>query len=185
MLAMDGDRRETRLSGKQVYSGRILTLEVDRVQLPGGGESEREVVRHRGAAVILPLRDDGRVVMVRQYRYPVAQALLELPAGTLEPGEEPRSCAARELVEETGWRAASLRDLGSFYSTPGFTDERLYSMLATGLSRVSRKRGGDPDEAIEVVEVELDELLRMVRDGRLHDGKSLATILLARLQGLL
>jgi ADP-ribose pyrophosphatase len=182
---MQDDMSEVRLAGERVYSGRAVTLEVDRVRLANGSESIREVIRHPGAAVILPVTDDGRVLMVRQFRYPVAEPLLELPAGTLEPDEDPRECAARELVEETGWRAASLHDLGWFFSTPGFTDERLYGVLATGLSRVATGPAGDDDESIEVVELSLEELLRLTRDGEIHDGKSLATILLAHLQGLI
>ncbi len=185
MTGMDDEGREVRLEGERVYAGRVVTLEVDRVRLPDGSHTEREVVRHRGAAVILPVLDDGRVLLVRQFRYPVGESLLELPAGTLEPGEEPRHCAGRELVEETGWRAGSLRDLGGFYSTPGFTDERLHAVLATGLKRVEDPPPGDADESIEVVAMDLEEVLALARDGAIRDGKTLAAILLARLQGLI
>ena len=185
MTGMNDDRREVRLGGERVYSGRVVTLEVDRVCLPDGSQSVREVIRHRGAAVILPILDGGRVLLVRQFRYPTGEELLELPAGTLEPGEEPRRCAARELVEETGWRAESLRDLGIFYSTPGFTDERLHAVLATGLQRVEDGPAGDADESIEVVEMDVEDVLSLARGGRIHDSKTLATILLARLQALI
>lgn len=174
---------ERRLSGETIYSGRVVTLELDRVALPGGGETLREVVRHRGAAVVLPVLDDGRIVMVRQYRYPVAASLLELPAGTLEPGEEPGRCAARELVEETGYRAAALSPLGRFYSAPGYTDELLHAMLATGLEPAA---GADPDddELIEIELVEPAELLRRISSGEIRDAKTIATVMLARLLGV-
>lgn len=174
---------ERRLSGETIYSGRVVTLELDRVALPGGGETLREVVRHRGAAVVLPVLDDGRIVMVRQYRYPVAASLLELPAGTLEPGEEPGRCAARELVEETGYRAAVLSPLGHFYSAPGYTDELLHAVLATGLEPAA---GADPDddELIELELVEAAELLRRISSGEVRDAKTIATVMLARLLGV-
>ncbi len=173
---------ETRLGGEEVYSGRILRLEVDRVELPTGAESLREVVRHRGAAVVLPLLDDGRVVMVRQYRYPVGESILELPAGTLEPGEDPVDCAARELAEETGFKAGSVSVLGGFYAAPGYTDERLTAVLATGLQPVTGV-APDPDEIIEIEILDRTEVLRRIEAGEIRDSKSLATILLAQLNG--
>jgi len=174
---------ESRLSGETIYSGRVVALELDRVRLPGGGETLREVVRHRGAAVVLPVLDDGRIVMVRQYRYPVAASLLELPAGTLEPGEEPTACAARELVEETGYRAAFLSPLGGFYSAPGYTDERLHAVLATGLERAAGAVPDD-DELIEPELVAAEELLRRISSGEVQDAKTIATVMLARLRSV-
>lgn len=174
--------RETRLSGRTVYRGRILDLEVDRVRLPNGSETTREVVRHRGAAVVLPLLADRRLVLVRQYRYPSDEVLLELPAGKLDPGEDPGECAARELEEETGWRAGEVCELGSFLTTPGFTDEVLHAFLATGLSEAP-EASPDPDEAIEIVTMTVDEVLAACRSGEIRDGKTLATIFLAQLNG--
>ena len=173
---------ETRLHGKTVYRGRILDLHVDTVRLPTGNETVREVVRHRGAAVVLPLHEDGRVLLVRQYRYPTGEVLLELPAGKIDPGEGPEVCAARELEEETGWRGVEVHALGSFLTTPGFTDEVLHAFIATPLAAADGGRR-DPDEAIEVVEMELQELLEACRSGRIRDSKTLATILLAQLEG--
>jgi len=102
---MDRDDRllEKKIGGDRIYQGRILDFEVDQVRLPSGTEAEREVVRHKGAVVVLPLHEDGRVELVRQYRYPPDEILLELPAGKLDPGEKPGECAVRELAEETGW----------------------------------------------------------------------------------
>jgi ADP-ribose pyrophosphatase len=175
--------RESRLGGERVYSGRVVVLEVDRVGLPNGAESVREVIRHRGAAVVLPLLDDGRVVLVRQYRYPVGESLLELPAGTLEPAEDPMDCAARELAEETGFRARALSPLGRFYSAPGYTDETLHAVLATGLERTA---GADPDhdEFIETELVSPGDVLRRVASGEIRDAKTIATLMLAQLHGV-
>jgi len=180
---MSDGLRETRLGGEEVFSGRVLRLEVDQIRLPDGGESVREVVRHRGAAVVLPILDDGRVLLVRQFRYPVGEALLELPAGTLEPGEDPMACGARELTEETGYTAASVTSLGRFYAAPGYTDESLQAVLATGLE-LTGDAEPDPDEIIEVEVVAADELFRRIGTGEIRDSKTLATILLAQLKGL-
>ncbi len=174
---------EKRLSGETIYSGRVVVLEVDRVRLPSGGETVREVIRHRGAAVVLPILDDGRMVMVRQYRYPVAESLLELPAGTLEPGADPMSCAGRELAEETGFLARFLSPLGRFYSAPGYTDETLHAVLATGLQRSA---GGDPDpdELIEAELIATADVFRQIGTGEIRDAKTIATLMLARVRGV-
>ena len=141
----DDELIEHKIDGEVLYEGRILRLEVDRIRFADGGEGRREVVRHGGAVVLLPLTDDGRVLLVRQYRYPTAEILLELPAGTLERGEEPAACAARELEEETGHRAGELVSLGAFYSAPGFSDEKLHGFLARGL-KPSHELTADDDE---------------------------------------
>ena len=174
--------REDRISGERVYGGRILDLEVDRVRLPNGAETTREVVRHAGAAVVLPKHDDGRVVLVRQYRYPTAEILLELPAGKLDPGETPAECAVRELSEEIGWRAGRIHELGSFFTTPGFTDEMLHAYVATELEP-ALEVVADPDEAIEIVTMTVDEALAACRDGQIRDGKTIAVFLMAQLHG--
>jgi ADP-ribose pyrophosphatase len=174
--------REDKISGERVYGGRILDLEVDRVRLPNGSETTREVVRHAGAAVVLPKHDDGRVVLVRQYRYPMAEVLLELPAGKIDPGETPAECAARELAEEIGWRAGQIHELGSFFTTPGFTDEVLHAYVATELEPAPDVVA-DPDEAIEIVTMKVDEALAACRDGNIRDGKTIAVLLMAQLHG--
>lgn len=174
--------QEHKISGRLVYEGRILDFEVDRVRLPSGVEAEREVVRHKGAVVVLPLHENGRVELVRQYRYPPDEILLELPAGKLDPGEKPGECAMRELAEETGWRANEINELGSFFTTPGFSDEVLHAFVATGLEPAPDVVP-DPDEAIEIVTMTIDEVLAACRDGRIRDSKTLATLLLARLHG--
>lgn len=175
---------ERRISGERVYKGTILDLDIDRVRLPNGSAAVREVVRHRGAVVVLPLHEDGRVQLVRQYRYPTACEILELPAGKLDPGEDPVSCAVRELAEETGWRAVEIHQLGSFFTTPGFTDEVLQAFVATRLEPAPEV-AQDPDEAIEIVTMTVDEAFEACRSGVIKDGKTLATFLLARLHGFI
>ena len=180
---MSDSMGETRLEGEEIFSGKVVRLEVDRVQLPSGVSTVREVVRHRGAAVILPVFDDGVVLLVRQYRYPVGEELLELPAGTLEPAEDPLDCAGRELIEETGFAARSFTPLGRFYAAPGYTDETLHAMLATGLHRVG-EANPDPDEIIDVEMLDRAEVLRRIETGEIRDAKTLATIFLAQQRGL-
>jgi ADP-ribose pyrophosphatase len=175
---------EHKIAGERVYEGRILDLEVDRVRLASGSEAEREVIRHKGAVVVLPLHEDGRVELVRQYRYPLDAAILELPAGKLDPGEEPLVCAVRELAEETRWKAAEIHGLGSFFTTPGFSDEVLYSFVATKLVPAPEVVQ-DPDEAIDNVTMTVAEVLSACRDGSIQDSKTLATLLLAQLNGWL
>ena len=181
-MGSDGRLREEKISGELIYQGRILDLEVDRVRLPNGVEAEREVVRHKGAVVILPLHENGRIELVRQYRYPPDEILLELPAGKLDPGEQPGECALRELAEETGWRAGEIHELGSFFTTPGFSDEVLHAFVATGLEPAPDVEP-DPDEEIEIVIMTVNETFEACRDARIRDSKTLATLLLARLHG--
>lgn len=180
----DSNLREEKIDGKKIYAGRILDLEVDRVLLPNGGEALREVVRHPGAVVVLPLLADGRLVFVRQHRYPTGEVLLELPAGKLDAGEPPAVCAVRELEEETGWRAAQITALGWFYTTPGFSDEVLHAFVATGLEAAS-DHTPDQDEVIEIVTWTVEQALEACRDGDIRDSKTIATLFLARLQGLI
>ena len=176
----DGELEEVRLEGSRVYDGKVVHLDVDRVRLADGSEAVREVVRHPGAAVIVPVLDDGRVLLVRQFRYPTGGVLLELPAGTVASGDaDALECARRELAEETGHRAAAWRHLATFYSAPGFTDERVSCYLALGLTPTT-EGSLDEDERIDVVAVPLDEAESMARRGELHDAKSIAGVLLAR-----
>jgi len=168
--------RETTLSTRRVYDGRLLRLRVDKVRLPSGRTTTREIVEHRGAVVIVALDDQERVLLVRQYRKPVEKTLLELPAGTLEVSENPEDCAFRELQEETGYRAATLETLATFYAAPGYCDEHLYLYLATDLHR--EVIGAAEDESIEVVLLPLDEALSRVRRGEICDAKSIAGLLL-------
>ena len=164
------------LSRREIYSGRVLRLEVDDVREPNGATGIREVVRHRGSVAALPVHDDGRVVLVQQWRHPVGALMWELPAGLMNAGESPAEGAARELEEETGLRAARVEPIADFYTTPGFCDERMYVFRATGFTQVPPRP--DDDEEIEVKTCTLEEALEMVRTGQIREGKTLVALLL-------
>jgi len=163
------------MSRRSIFKGRKLELVLDSVRLPNGRDVERELVLHPGAVVIVPLLRPGVILLLKQYRHAVGGELYELPAGTLEPDEPPEACAARELVEETGFRAAWLRDLTRFWSSPGVLREKMHLFLARGLERT--RQDLDADEMIEVQEVTLKDALEMVRDGRIADAKTIVGIL--------
>ncbi len=160
------------VGSREVYAGRVVGLRVDEITLPNGRTATREVVEHPGAVVVAALDAAGSVVLVRQYRHPLRQFLLELPAGGLEPGEDPADAAKRELREEVGLVAQTWTSLGSFYSSPGFANERLDAFLATDLSEVAADP--DEDEDIEVVRMPLAELLD--DPAQISDAKTLATL---------
>ncbi len=165
------------IDSRTAWTGRLLEVGVDRLRMPGGATTELEIVRHPGAAVVVPITADGEVVLVRQYRYAVGGWLLEAPAGKLSPGEAPEACARRELEEETGWQAAELVPLGSVWSSPGFTDEVLHLFLARGLEPGSQAL--EPDELLSVEALPLEEAVRMAHDGRISDSKTVCALLRA------
>jgi ADP-ribose pyrophosphatase len=152
-----------------------VQLKLDEVIEPGGVTAQREVVRHPGSVVVLPCLADGRIALVRQYRYAARRWLWELVAGGMEPGETPRESARRELYEETGYRARSLRLLCDFYSSPGFLTERMFLVEARGLTR--SKARPEADERIEVKHFTRAQLFKMVRGKEIRDGKTLVGIL--------
>jgi ADP-ribose pyrophosphatase len=156
---------------REIYRGRVVKLDVETVPLPNGVTVELEIVRHQGASAVVPMKDDGTVILVRQYRHAVGGSIYEIPAGKLEPGEDPRHCAIRELEEEIGYRARSLTRLLTFYTTPGFTDEVIHIFLATGL--IPGTQSLDHDEVLEVVEMPLDEAIVRIADGTIRDGKTI------------
>lgn len=158
-----------------VYRGRRVKLFCDSVKV-GGRSVVREVVRLRGAAAALPLLDDGNILLIRQFRYPVSEELLEIPAGVVEEGETPEECIRRELVEETGYAARSMKRILSVYPSPGVVDEVIHIFVATGLYRAEAEE--DLDEHISgVVRVDFDEALRMVEHGKIADAKTIIALL--------
>ena len=169
------DLMETTLSSERIFDGRVLHIRRDTVRLPGGGESIREVVDHPGGVCVLALDQDGQVTLVRQYRYPMGEHIIELPAGKLDPGEEPSVAARRELEEETGLRAGKLTYLGYLLASPGFCDERLHMFLAQELEHLDSHP--DEDEFLDVFTMPYSELLSKVMAGELHDAKSVAITL--------
>jgi ADP-ribose pyrophosphatase len=159
-----------------VYKGRVAEMHKVGLKMPDGKVVQRDLVRYGGAAVILPVLDDGSVVMIRNRRFAVGEDLLELPAGMLERGEDPAVCAERELTEETGYSAARIEKLGQFYTGPGSTDELMHSFLATGLA--DGRQALEDYEQIEVEVYPASRVKEMIRDGRIHDGKTIATLAL-------
>lgn len=170
------DLKEKRLDGEVLFEGRILRLERDRVELPNGQESWREVVRHPGAVAIVALKGE-ELLLVRQFRYAPGCELLEIPAGKLDPGEDPRACAERELREETGYRG-SLERLGTFYMTPGYTDEVIHFFWTSDL--VYDPLSQDEDEFLEVERIPWSRALTMAAQGEFNDGKTALGILLVQ-----
>ncbi|MGE5485204.1 MAG: NUDIX hydrolase [Ignavibacteriales bacterium] len=165
-----------------VFSGRVLTLRVDRVQLPGGREAERELVIHPGASAVVAVDGAGEVLLVEQYRYPAGTVLLEIPAGKLDGHETPVECARRELLEETGTSAASWTPLGAVFTTPGFSNEVIHLFLATGLEHCPGAQP-DADEVLRVRRVPVEDAVGMIRRGEIRDAKTIVGLLRA-LEGL-
>jgi len=169
------DLTERFVSGEEVFSGRLLHVHRDVVRLPDGHETVREYVRHPGAVMVVPLFEDGRVLLERQFRYPHRRDFIELPAGKLEPGEPHLETARRELLEETGYVAAEWRRLGTLHPSIGYTDEAIELFLARGLKH--RGAALDEGEFLEVLTMPLAEALAMVRDGGITDAKTVAGLL--------
>jgi ADP-ribose pyrophosphatase len=159
------------ISSRRLYSGRLVRLDLLQVRGVGDRIHDREVVRHPGAVAIVPLLD-GKVLLVRQYRAPIDKEIWELPAGTIEPGEEPLECAKRELEEETGYRAREWRKLAEFYTTPGFCDERMLLFLARGLEPRPGARPAE-EESLEVRAFTFAEAKQMLLRGELEDAKTI------------
>ena len=166
---------EKQLDSREIYKGKVVTLTVDNAELENGHTALREVVHHHGGACILPLFADGTICMVRQFRYAMQQELWELPAGKLEPGEDPFAAARRELEEECGLTAEHYHPLGEFYPTVGYCTEVIYSWAATGLHETHMHP--DDDEFITPERVPLEKAVEMVLSGEIRDGKTIANIL--------
>ena len=171
---------EKKLSSRLLHEGRNFDFLVDDVELPNGHVTQRDIVRHPGAVAIVPTLGDGRVALIRQFRYATGKTLLEIPAGTLEQGEPPLECAARELREETGYEAKELEPLLSCFMAPGYSDEVIHFFVARGLSVV----GDDPeiDEAITLELHSLEEVRRMIEENVIEDAKTIVGILSLKTQ---
>ena len=167
---------EKTVEQKSVYKGRIINLRVDKVLLPNGRKALREIVEHPGAVAVVPVLPDERIVLVRQFRKPVEESLLEIPAGKLEKGESAETCAMRELEEETGFRAGKLEKILKFLPSPGFSDECIHLFKATELQK-GRKNTED-DELIEQVFLSVSETVKLIEEGKIKDGKTIIGILI-------
>jgi len=170
------------VKSSRIYTGRVISLDLDTVRFPDGSTGELEMIRHPGASAVVPflsdpLGDDPQILMIRQYRYAADGYLYEIPAGRLNPGEDPRACAARELKEETGCSAEELHHLLTFYTTPGFTDEKIHLFMATGLASGETKH--EADEFLDLQPMLLSRALEMIGGGEIKDAKSALGLLFA------
>ena len=168
------DLKEEKISSKTIHEGKILTLTVDNIRLPGGRESVRELILHKGGVTIIAQPDSAKVVLIKQYRYAIKKPLWELPAGTLYSNEDPVLAAKRELKEETGYLAKKWESLGIVYPLPGYSSEVLYFFKATELE--DGEPDPDPDENIEIKVLDLKQAWQMIKDGEVRDGKTIAGI---------
>jgi ADP-ribose pyrophosphatase len=168
---------EEQIASKQIYSGKVVNLYVDEVRLPNGKTAVRETIRHRGAVCIVALTDQNEVLMVKQCRHPFGRVIVEVPAGKLDPGESPASCAVRELSEETGAAARSMVFIGEYYPSPAVLDEVIYMFLAQGLTYGQAHT--DEDEFLSIEKVPIGRLVDGILNGEVKDGKTQAAVLKA------
>jgi len=179
---MEEETKAGRVKSSRVYTGKIISLDVDSVRFPDGSIGELEMIRHSGASAIVPFLsdpqgEDPQVLMIRQYRYAADGYLYEIPAGRLDKGESPRDCAARELKEETGCTAEHFDHLLTIYTTPGFTDEKIHLFMATGL--VAGETKHEVDEFLDLHPMRLSRALEMVEAGEIQDAKTVIGLLFA------
>jgi len=171
---------ETKLSRNDIYEGSIVHLVVDKVLLPNGTTSKREVILHNGAVCVVPITDDGEIIMERQFRYPFNSVIWEIPAGKLDKNEtSPLEGAMRELREETGYTASNFKFIGIYYPSPAILSEKIYMYVATGLKEGERDL--DEDEFLDVVKVPFEKVVDMILDGEIPDGKTQTAVLKAKL----
>lgn len=171
------DKRELTLSTTRKYEGKVINVRLDDVKISNGNEGFREVVEHSGGVVIVPITAENKVVLIKQWRYPIDQELIELPAGKLEVGEEPFPAAKRELQEETGYVADKWEDLGCIFTAPGFCNEKLYMYKASDLTYT--QTNFDDGEVIDKFEVSIKEATDMIKSGKINDAKTIAGIFMA------
>ena len=170
----------TRLASRRVYEGKVINVDKDTVRYPNGSVGELEMVRHSGASAVVPFLtdprgDDPQILLIKQYRHAADDFIYEIPAGKLDSNEEPAACAARELREETGCTAERIEHLYTFYTTPGFTDERIHAFMATGLTRGDVAH--ETDEFMSVETVTMSHALELIRTGELKDAKTALSLL--------
>jgi ADP-ribose pyrophosphatase len=171
---------DAKLGSRRVYTGRVLNLDIDQVRFPDGSTGELEIIRHPGASAVIPFLSDPtgqdpQILLIKQYRYAAEGFLYEVPAGRLDPKETPADCARRELLEETGCTATSIEPLYTFYTTPGFIDERIHGFMATGLTQGESSR--ESDEFMTLETMTLSHALELIQAGEIRDAKTALLIL--------
>ena len=170
--------KEKTISSDRIYTGKVISLKVDTVEIENKGYQKREIVEHQGAVAIVALTDDDKVVLIKQFRKPIEQVIWEIPAGKLEIGETPKECAIRELKEETGYSAKNMKLIHKFFTSSGFSNQKIYIFLATGLTKGEHKF--DEDEIIEKYEIDINEARNMIIKNEIEDAKTAIGILLAK-----
>ncbi|HJG97374.1 MAG TPA: NUDIX hydrolase [Romboutsia timonensis] len=170
--------KEKTISSDRIYTGKVISLKVDTVEIENKGYQKREIVEHQGAVAIVALTDDDKVVLIKQFRKPIEQVIWEIPAGKLEIGETPKECAIRELKEETGYSAKNIKLIHKFFTSSGFSNQKIYIFLATGLTKGEHKF--DEDEIIEKYEIDINEARNMIIKNEIEDAKTAIGILLAK-----
>lgn len=177
---MTDTERPGKVGSRRIHTGKVVNLDIDEVRFPNGKTGELEIIRHSGASAVIPFLsdpagEDPTILLIRQYRYATDGFIYEIPAGRLEPGEPPDTCAARELREETGCTAEKIEHLYTFYTTPGFTDEKIHLFVATGLTNGENEL--ESDEFVEVVPTQISAALKLIKDGTINDAKTALSIL--------
>lgn len=167
-----GNMEEKTVKKDKIYSGKVIDLYVEEVELPNGKAGKREIVKHPGAVAVIALTPDQKIVMVKQYRKPLERTIVEIPAGKLEKNEDPQEAALRELEEETGYTAPSLRKVASFYTSPGFADELIHIYIADKIELLETKKELDEDEFVELQLVSLEEAQQLVDSQEIFDAKT-------------
>lgn len=171
---------EKTIATKPIYDGKIISLQVDDVVLPDGQMAKREIVKHPGAVALIPITDEGKLILVKQFRKALERTIIEIPAGRIEPNEEPKLTAIRELEEETGLGTTDISYLQSFATSPGFADEVIHLYVAKGLYPIEHPAAGDEDEFIDILEVTVEEAEAMVGTGKIYDAKTAFAVLYAK-----
>jgi ADP-ribose pyrophosphatase len=173
---------EKTLNSEEIFSGKVISLHLQEVELPNGKQSKREIIKHPGAVAIIAVTEDNKIVMVEQYRKALERTIIEIPAGKLEKGEKPAVCARRELEEETGYVCESLKLLTSFYTSPGFADEIVHVYLARGLTKKENSAALDEDEFVILEELTLEEAVQYVNEQKIYDAKTIYAVQYLQLQ---
>jgi ADP-ribose pyrophosphatase len=173
---------EKTIHSEEIFSGKIVSLHLQDVELPNGKQSKREIIKHPGAVAVLAVTDDNKIIMVEQYRKALERTIVEIPAGKLEKDEEPALCARRELEEETGYECDSLELLISFYTSPGFADEIVHLFIAKGLTKKENAASLDEDEFVNLEELSLSEAIQYVNEQKIYDAKTAYAVQYLQLQ---
>ena len=166
--------KELKISSQSIFQGKIINLRIDTVQLPNGKEATREVVEHHGAVAVVAINENDEIVLIRQYRAAIDEVIIEIPAGKLELGEDPLICAKRELEEETGYQAGQWKKVFTFYTSPGFSDEKMYLYLAKDIKILEQSL--DEDEFVELFYMPISQAFNDCRNGQIKDAKTILGI---------